>query len=96
MAIIIKPIVTEKMTGLTDKLNRYGFKVDLNANKIQIKQAIQDMYKVTVVSVNTAVFPGKKKSRFTKSGVIKGASAKYKKAIVTLKDGEVIDLYSNI
>lgn len=96
MAIIIKPIVTEKMTGLTDKLNRYGFEVNLNANKIQIKQAIQEMYKVTVVSVNTSILPGKKKSRFTKGGVIKGSTSKCKKAIVTLKEGEIIDLYSNI
>ncbi|MBN1462196.1 MAG: 50S ribosomal protein L23 [Paludibacteraceae bacterium] len=96
MAIIIKPIVTEKMTSLTDKLNRYGFRVDLNANKIQIKQAIQEMYNVTVVAVNTSVQPGKKKSRYTKGGVIKGATSNYKKAVVTLKEGEVIDLYSNI
>jgi len=96
MAIIIKPIVTEKMTALTEKLNRYGFRVDLNANKIQIKQAIQEMYKVTVVSVNTSVFPGKKKSRYTKAGIVKGTTGRYKKAVVTLKEGEVIDLYSNI
>lgn len=96
MAIIIKPIVTEKMTGLTDKLNRYGFEVDLKANKIQIKQAIQDMYKVTVVAVNTSILPGKKKSRFTKSGIIKGSTSSTKKAVITLKEGEVIDLYSNI
>ncbi len=96
MAIIIKPIVTEKMTGLTDKLNRYGFEVNLNANKIQIKQAVQDMYKVTVVAVNTSILPGKKKSRYTKSGIIKGATSSTKKAVITLKEGEVIDLYSNI
>ena len=96
MAIIVKPIVTEKMTALTDKLNRYGFKVDLNANKIQIKQAIQEMYNVTVVSVNTSVQRGKNKSRYTKGGIIKGSTSSYKKAIVTLKQGDVIDLYSNI
>jgi large subunit ribosomal protein L23 len=96
MAIIVKPIVTEKMTALTDKLNRYGFKVDLNANKIQIKQAVQEMYNVTVVSVNTSVQRGKKTSRYTKGGIIKGEKSSYKKAIVTLKQGDVIDLYSNI
>ncbi|MDR1679528.1 MAG: 50S ribosomal protein L23 [Prevotellaceae bacterium] len=96
MAIIIKPIVTEKMTQLTDKLNRYGFRVDKNANKIEIKNAVQDMYNVTVVAVNTAVIPGKKKSRYTKGGLIKGATSDYKKAIVTLKEGEQIDFYSNI
>lgn len=96
MAIIIKPIVTEKMTALTDKLNKYGFKVDKNANKIEIKNAIQEMYNVTVVSVNTLVMPGKKKSRYTKGGVIKGATSDFKKAIVTLKEGDKIDFYSNI
>ncbi len=96
MGIIIKPIVTEKMTTLTDKLNRYGFRVDKNANKIEIKKAVQDMYGVTVVAVNTSIIPGKKKSRYTKSGMIKGAMSDYKKAIVTLKEGETIDYYSNI
>ncbi len=96
MAIIIKPIVTEKMTQLTDKLNRYGFKVDKNANKIEIKKAVEELYGVTVEAVNTAILPGKKKSRYTKSGVIKGSTSDYKKAIVTLKQGETIDFYSNI
>lgn len=96
MAIIIKPIVTEKMTMLTEKLNRYGFRVAKSANKIQIKQAVQSMYNVTVVAVNTSIVPGKKKSRFTKGGVINGATSDYKKAIVTLKEGEQIDFYSNI
>lgn len=96
MAIIIKPIVTEKMTMLTDKLNRYGFRVQKDANKIEVKKAIEEMYGVTVVAVNTAVMPGKKKSRYTKSGIIKGTTSSYKKAIVTLKEGEQIDFYSNI
>lgn len=96
MAIIIKPIVTEKMTKLGDKLNRYGFKVQQSANKIQIKQAVEAMYSVTVTDVNTLVVAPKKKSRFTKSGVISGKASAYKKAIVTLKDGEQIDFYSNI
>jgi len=96
MGIIIKPIVTEKMTKLGEKLNRYGFKVQKNANKIEIKQAIESLYNVTVTEVNTLIAAPKKKSRFTKSGVISGQAAAYKKAIVTLKEGEQIDFYSNI
>jgi len=96
MGIIIKPIVTEKMTKLGDKLNRYGFKVQKTANKIEIKQAVEAMYNVTVDEVNTMVVAPKKKSRFTKGGVIKGSASAYKKAIVTVKQGEQIDFYSNI
>lgn len=96
MGIVIKPIVTEKMTALTEKRNNYGFRVASEANKIQIKQAIEELYNVTVVDVNTLNYPGKLKSRNTKAGVISGRTARYKKAIVTLKDGEVIDFYSNI
>lgn len=96
MAIIIKPIVTEKMTQLGEKLNRYGFKVQKNANKIEIKQAVEAMYNVTVTDVNTLIVAPKVKNRFTKSGVISGKKAAYKKAIVTVKEGEQIDFYSNI
>ena len=96
MGIIIKPIVTEKMTQLGDKLNRYGFKVQKTANKIEIKQAVEAMYDVTVNEVNTMVVAPKVKSRFTKGGVIKGQASAYKKAIVTVKEGDKIDFYSNI
>ena len=96
MAIIIKPIVTEKMTQLGEKLNRYGFKVQKNANKIEIKQAVEAMYHVTVTDVNTLIVAPKVKSRFTKSGVVTGKKAAYKKAVVTVKEGEQIDFYSNI
>ena len=96
MTIIIKPIITEKMTHLGEKLNRYGFMVDRRANKLQIMQAIKDLYGVDVASVNTMIFSGKNKSRFTKSGVISGRTNTYKKAIVTLAKGETIDFYSNI
>jgi large subunit ribosomal protein L23 len=96
MTIIIKPIITEKMTHLGEKLNRYGFMVDRRANKLQIMQAIKDLYGVEVTSVNTMVFSGKNKSRFTKSGVISGRTNTYKKAIITLAKGETIDFYSNI
>jgi large subunit ribosomal protein L23 len=96
MGIIIKPIVTEKMTQLGDKLNRYGFRVQKDANKIEIKQAVEALYEVTVNEVNTMVVAPKKKSRFTKGGVIKGSASAYKKAIITLKEGDKIDFYSNI
>ena len=96
MAIIIKPIVTEKMTGLGEKLNRYGFRVERTANKLEIKKAVEEMYNVTVVDVNTLIVAPKLKKRYTKSGVISGKSAAYKKAIVTVAEGETIDFYSNI
>lgn len=96
MGIIIKPIVTEKMTQLGDKLNRYGFRVQKGANKIEIKKAIEAMYDVTVNEVNTMVVSPKLKSRNTKSGVVYGKAATYKKAIVTVKEGDKIDFYSNI
>lgn len=96
MNIIFKPIITEKMTELGEKLNRYGFIVDRRANKLQIKQAIKELYGVDVESVNTMNYSGKVKSRNTKSGVITGRTNNYKKAIVTLADGETIDFYSNI
>ena len=96
MSVIIKPIITEKMTQMGEKLNRYGFLVDKKANKLQIKKAIKDIYGVEVAEVNTMVYPGKKKSRFTRTGVISGQSTGYKKAIVTLEKGETIDFYSNI
>ena len=96
MAVIIKPIVTEKQTALTDKFNKYGFIVDNAANKIEIKKAVEEMYNVTVEKVNTLVLPGKNKTRYTKGGVIKGSTSKFKKAIVSLKEGDKIDFYSNI
>jgi len=96
MNIILKPVITEKMTNLGEKLNRYGFIVNKKANKIQIKQAVEDLYGVDVLSVNTMNYSGKTKSRFTKSGVISGRTNSYKKAIITLADGETIDFYSNI
>ncbi len=96
MNIILKPVITEKMTDLGEKLNRYGFIVHKKANKIQIKQAIEELYGVDVISVNTMNYSGKAKSRFTRSGVISGRTNSYKKAIITLADGETIDFYSNI
>ena len=96
MSIIIKPIVTEKMTQMGEKYSRYGFRVSPDANKLEIKKAVEDMYNVTVEAVNTLQVAGKNKSRYTKAGIIKGTTVSYKKAIVTLKKGEVIDFYSNI
>lgn len=97
MGIIIKPIVTEKLTAITNKKpSRFGFRVSPDANKLEIKNAVEAMYGVSVVDVNTMKYTGKLKSRFTKSGAISGRQAAYKKAIVTLKEGEVIDFFSNI
>lgn len=96
MTILIKPIVTEKMTGQGEEMNRYGFIVDKSANKIEIKRAVEELYGVTVQSVNTMRYGGKAKSRYTKSGIVTGKSKSYKKAIITLAEGENIDFYSNI
>ena len=96
MEILIKPLVTEKMTDQADRFNRYGFVVARNATKPQIKKAVESLYNVAVDSVNTMVYGGKMKSRYTKSGVITGKTASYKKAVVTLVEGESIDFYSNI
>lgn len=96
MEILLRPIVTEKFTKLGEKLNQYGFVVERTANKIQIKKAIQDLYGVKVAEVNTMRYAGKIKSRFTKGGVITGSNNAFKKAVVTLADGEKIDFYSNI
>ncbi|MCD4682115.1 MAG: 50S ribosomal protein L23 [Bacteroidales bacterium] len=96
MNIIIKPVITEKMTMMGEKLNRYGFIVHKKANKLQIKKAVEELYGVDVQSVNTMNYSGKEKSRFTKSGVISGRSNAYKKAIITVAEGETIDFYSNI
>jgi len=94
--IILKPVLTEKLTAQEEPLNCYGFLVDRTANKIQIKNAIEDMYGVTVESVNTMRYAGKNKSRFTKSGAIAGRVNAFKKAMVTIRKGDKIDFYSNI
>jgi len=96
MEVLKKPLLTEKVSQLTDKLNRYAFIVDPRANKIQIKGAIETMYGINVVAVNTMRYVGKLKSRNTKAGPVSGRAAKYKKAIITVKDGETIDFYSTI
>mgnify|MGYP001152834259 CR=1 FL=1 len=96
MNILIKPVITEKMTAESEKYNRFGFIVDRRANKLEIKTAVQEMYGVTVQKVRTMIYPGKAKSRNTKGGVISGRTNSYKKAIIELADGESIDFYSNI
>jgi large subunit ribosomal protein L23 len=84
------------MTNLTEKLSRVGFIVDKKANKVEIKKAIEDFYNVKVLDVNTISYAGKVKSRFTKAGFLSGRTNAFKKAIVTLAEGETIDFYSNI
>ncbi|MCI1684738.1 MAG: 50S ribosomal protein L23 [Prevotella sp.] len=97
MAFIIKPLVTEKQTKITDKRpNRFGFVVKPEANKLQIKDEVEKLYKVTVEDVNTMRYAGKRQSRYTKAGMVKGQKNAFKKAIVTLKEGDTIDFYSNI
>ena len=96
MNILIKPIVTEKMSTQGEEMNRYGFIVHKHANKIQIKEAIEKTYGVGVKSVNTMRYGGKRKSRFTRGGIIAGRRSSYKKAVITLAKGETIDFYSNI
>ncbi|GHU99370.1 50S ribosomal protein L23 [Bacteroidia bacterium] len=96
MEALIKPVLTEKMTVQGEKLNRYGFIVDPKANKLQIKAAVEQMYGVVVIDVNTMNYMGKAKSRYTKAGLLQGRNNNFKKAIVTLKSGDKIDFYSNI
>ena len=96
MEILVKPVVSEKMTDQSEKLNRYGFVVNPAANKIEIKKAIEKAYGVSVEAVNTMNYGGKTMTRNTKAGLIKGKTNKFKKAIITVADGDVIDFYSNI
>ena len=96
MSIIKRPVITEKMTEQAEQFNRFAFVVDKKSNKIQIKKAIEDMYDVSVDSIRTMVCIGKKRVRGTKSGMIVGKTSTYKKAIVTLIEGDSIDFYSNI
>ena len=96
MGIIFKPIVTEKMTEQGEKLNRYGFIVDRRANKLEIRAAVEQMYNVTVEDVNTVNYHGKRRSRYTKAGLLRGRSNHFKKAYVTLAGDDKIDFYANI
>ncbi|MFZ9054866.1 MAG: 50S ribosomal protein L23 [Flavobacteriales bacterium] len=94
--ILVKPLITEKMTADTEKNNSYGFVVSDGANKVEIKKAVEKEYGVTVTSVRTLRVDGKRRQRYTKTGIIKGRTVGYKKAIVSLAEGEMIDFYENI
>lgn len=94
--ILLRPLITEKMTADSEKHNRYGFIVDRGANKIEIRKAVEEQYGVKVTGVRTHNIDGKKKSRYTKTGMIEGRSASYKKAIVQVADGDIIDFYENL
>ena len=96
MDVLIKPIITEKATEDAEVRNRYAFMVNKKANKIQIKDAVEAFYGVHVDNVRTMIVAPKPKSRFTKSGIISGKTAPYKKAIVEVRSGETIDFFNNI
>jgi len=96
MSIIIKPIITEKITKDGEVFNRVGVIVDKRANKIQIKNAIEAAYGITVVEVNTMNYRADRSTKYTKSGIINGKTNAYKKAIVQVQEGETIDFYNNI
>lgn len=97
MSILKRPIITEKTNLYTERgLAKYGFEVDLKANKSEIKAEVERVYEVEVETVNTMVVRGKRRQRFTKKGVIKGKSPNFKKAIVTLAEGQEIDFYKHI
>ena len=96
MSIIIKPIITEKITKQSELLNRFGFVVDKKSNKVQIKKAVEATYGVTIVSVNTMNVRPDRTTKYTKSGLISGKTNAYKKAVVQVKEGETIDFYNNI
>ena len=95
MSVLKKPLVTEKVSALNEK-GKYGFIVDADANNVEIKNAVEKQYGVNVAKVNTMNVMGKLKTRYTKAGVLAGRRPNYKKAIVTLAEGEVIDFYSNV
>jgi large subunit ribosomal protein L23 len=95
MSVLRKPLVTEKVSALNEK-GKYGFIVDIRANKVEIKKAVEKQYGVNVEKVNTINVMGKHKVRYTKAGVLAGRKTNYKKAIVTLAEGEVIDFYGNV
>jgi large subunit ribosomal protein L23 len=96
MSIIIKPIITEKITKDGEIFNRFGFVVDKKANKVQIKKAVEAAYGITVVDVNTMNYRADRSTKYTKSGLISGKTNSYKKAIVQVQEGETIDFYNNI
>lgn len=96
MGILIRPVITEKATADSEDNNRFAFVVHKEANKVQVKKAVEELYGVNVEKVRTMLMPGKKKTRNTKNGIVSGSTGMYKKAIVEVRSGETIDLYSNI
>ena len=94
--VLVKPILTEKANAQQEKLRRYAFRVNRKANKLEIKKAVEDFYGVNVIDVNTSVVPGKNKTRFTKAGYVQGRKPAFKKALITVAEGETIDLYATI
>ncbi len=94
--ILQKPVISEKSEMLSEKSNKYSFVVDKRANKLEIKQAIEDKYSVNVTSVNTVIMPAKRKVKNTRSGIVIGKKSSYKKAIVSLADGEEIDFFNDL
>lgn len=94
--VLVRPAITEKSEMLAEKENKFTFIVDKRSTKVQIKNAIQDMYNVTVLNVNTNIIPAKKKLKSTKAGYVMGGKPAYKKAVVTVSDGDTIDYYGEI
>lgn len=95
-SIIIRPLITEKMTAQGEKEGRYGFVVDRRSNKVEIRNAVEKEFNVKVTGMRTMIVRGKERTRYTKSNILRGATSTWKKAIVTLEKGETIDLYSNL
>ncbi len=96
MSVLIKPIITEKMTSDSELFNRYGFIVNPKANKLQIKDAVEGTYGVSVTKVRTMNYGPTRKTKYTKTGVQQGKTNAFKKAIVDVAEGDVIDFYSNL
>lgn len=96
MSIILKPVITEKANTLSEKSGVYCFRVHIDANKVEIKKAVEEIYGVNVESVNTAIMPAKRVVKYTKAGMIEGRKPKFKKAYVQVRSGEVINIYENI
>jgi len=96
MNILFKPIITEKASKISERLNQFTFLVDKRSNKIQIKKAVEDVYGVKVDNVSTINYGSERKKRYTKNGIQNGKSNSVKKAIVKLAEGDKIDFYDNL
>ncbi len=94
--VLVRPLITEKITDITERENKYGFIVDFNANKIEIAGAIEKKFNVNVVSVNTIRSKGKLKTQFTKKGRFTGRKPRFKKAIIKLKEDQTIDIFGEV